>query len=190
VKKNNKFLYLSIVIIGIVFIFMFINKNDVSIQDEKKMRVDQIESVLQNGWDEFGLFSFEIGDTDSTIRIVMDETKSEQELRKYLEENIDKLYLEHYNIEISKRGLEEVETEMAMIKILVIVSNYINEKEYKGIEIMYPSIGTKSVLTIKNSETSGISNETLKNELESLIVSKSSELLTKDILYEIQVITQ
>lgn len=187
---NKKTFYTGIVVIGILFIFMVINKNDLSIQDEKKMRDDRIESVLQNAWGKFGFFSFEIGSTDSTIQIVMDKTKSEEELKEYLEKNIAKLDLEHYNIEILKRSSQDVQTEMTMLRILEVVSDHIERKEYKDIQIMYPNIGPTSVLTIKNSATSEISNEILKNELVSLIASKDTELLTKDIPYEIKVIEQ
>lgn len=38
-------------------------------------------------------------------------TKSEPELQKYLEENLDKSDLNHYNIEIFKRNLQELQIE-------------------------------------------------------------------------------
>lgn len=186
----KKTFYAGIIVVGILFIFMAINKNDLSIQDNEKMRVDRIESVLQNAWDEFGLFSFQIGGSDSTIQIVMDETNSEKELKKYLEKNISKLDLKHYNIEVFKRSLQEVQTEMTMLRILAVVSDYIDKKEYNDIQIMYPTIEPKPILTIKNSKTSEVTNEILKNELESLIASKEAKLLTKDISYEIKVIEQ
>jgi predicted Zn-dependent protease len=78
-------------------------------------------SVLESVWDEFGLFSFFIGeeaedinpttgeDLDPTIWIEMDETKSELELREYLEENLSKSDLNHYKIEIAQRSLQEVQ---------------------------------------------------------------------------------
>ncbi len=41
----------------------------------------------------------------------MGENKSEQDLREYLKVNIDKYDLIHYNIEIFKEGIPELETE-------------------------------------------------------------------------------
>ncbi|MEC1526048.1 hypothetical protein P9D43_29055 [Neobacillus niacini] len=41
----------------------------------------------------------------------MDETKSEQEIRKYIKENIDKYDLAYYNIEIFKKDIQELEKE-------------------------------------------------------------------------------
>ncbi|WP_077212450.1 hypothetical protein [Bacillus dakarensis] len=106
--------FISGLIVGAIVVSMiniFINKDDVTVSDSKEARVDRIASVLQDAWDEFGLFSFEIGDTDPTIWIGMDETKNEQELREYLKGNIDKYDLIHYNIEILKKDIQELEKE-------------------------------------------------------------------------------
>ena len=46
-----------------------------------------------------------------TIWIGMDETKSEQELREYLKENIDKYDLIYYDIEVFKKDIQGLEKE-------------------------------------------------------------------------------
>ncbi|CAI6267524.1 Bacteriophage protein [Bacillus subtilis] len=48
------------------------------------------EEVLESAWDEFGLFSFQIGITDPAITIGMDQTKSEVKLREYLKDNLSR----------------------------------------------------------------------------------------------------
>lgn len=50
------------------------------VQKDKKDRSARIAQVLDNVWDEYGFFSFQIGDTDPTLWIIMDETKSEEKL--------------------------------------------------------------------------------------------------------------
>ncbi|MFD5708657.1 hypothetical protein ACFWGV_21295, partial [Bacillus subtilis] len=56
------------------------------IEANKKTPVE----VLESAWDEFGLFSFEIGITDPAITIGMDQTKSEAKLREYLKDNLSR----------------------------------------------------------------------------------------------------
>ncbi|MGG4266118.1 hypothetical protein [Peribacillus simplex] len=70
-----------------------------------------VTSVIDSAWDQFGLFSSQIDETDSTIWIEMDKSKSEQELRKYLKENLPQTDLNKYKIEIITRDLEEVKNE-------------------------------------------------------------------------------
>lgn len=106
--------YFSGLIVGAVVVLMvnvFLIKYDEIVCDSKEARTDRIAFVLRAAWDEFGLVSFQIGDTDPTIWIGMGENKSEQNLREYLKVNIDKYDLIHYNIEIFKEGLPELETE-------------------------------------------------------------------------------
>lgn len=104
-----------IIVIVILVINVNIDKNDnfsnKNVDVEKKW--DRIASVLENAWDDFGLFSFQ-ATPDSTIFIEMDETKSELQLIKYLEENINETDLNQYNIKITKKSLHEVETESFM----------------------------------------------------------------------------
>ncbi len=56
------------------------------------------EEVLESAWDEFGLFSFGIGETDAVISIGMDKTKSEDELRRYLNANLSEETKEKYKV--------------------------------------------------------------------------------------------
>lgn len=44
----------------------------------------------------------------------MDESKSEEELREYLKENIDKYDLIHYDIEVFRMDIEELEKEHSL----------------------------------------------------------------------------
>ncbi|MGE8081983.1 hypothetical protein [Peribacillus loiseleuriae] len=107
----KKFISVLMIVVVVVLIFtVYINKNDVY-TNKGEARADRIASVLHTAWDGFGLFSFQLGETDPTIWIGMDETKSELELREYLEENIDKSDLSHYNIKVFKKNIQELETE-------------------------------------------------------------------------------
>ncbi|WIW29121.1 hypothetical protein [Bacillus inaquosorum] len=67
--------------------------------------------VLESAWDEFGLFSFEIGITDPAITIGMDQTKSEAKLREYLEDNLSREAKEKYKIYIFKDDIDKLEKE-------------------------------------------------------------------------------
>nr|CAF1822744.1 hypothetical protein NRS6085_04185 [Bacillus subtilis] len=69
------------------------------------------EEVLESAWDEFGLFSFQIGITDPAITIGMDQTKSETKLREYLEHNLSREAKEKYKIYIFKDDIEKLEKE-------------------------------------------------------------------------------
>ncbi|MFJ7953631.1 hypothetical protein ACIQZG_19185 [Lysinibacillus sp. NPDC096418] len=171
-----------IIVVVVLVINIDIDKNDSfssNNDDDDEKQGGRIASVLDNVWDEFGLFSFQIGDTDPIIWIVMDETKSEVQLKKYLEENVNKTDLSHYNIEITKRSLQEVETEWFMRGVSDLVSDYIQEKNYNDVELYHPSIEPEPILKITIPEYSELSSESLKMELEDLLVSKNSELPKK-----------
>ncbi len=148
---------------------------------------DRIASVIENAWDHFGLLSFQ-ATPDSTIFIEMDETKSELQLRKYLEENVNKTDLNQYNIEITKKSLHEVETESFMMKASDIVYDYLQKNNYHDVDIYVPSIKPTPILKISIPKSSTRSGENIKKELEDVLTSKSTELPNKDISYEIQVI--
>ncbi|XBO85857.1 hypothetical protein AAGG52_19825 [Bacillus licheniformis] len=47
-----------------------------------------IEEVLLDAFDKFGLVSSVIGKTDPVISIGLDDTRSEEKLREYLDENL------------------------------------------------------------------------------------------------------
>ncbi|AEB24406.1 MULTISPECIES: hypothetical protein [Bacillus] len=67
------------------------------------------EEVLESAWDEFGLFSFGIGETDPVISIGMDKTKSEEELRRYLNDNLSDEDKEKYEVKIIKEDINVLE---------------------------------------------------------------------------------
>ncbi|AIC98488.1 Prophage-derived-like putative protein YozM [Bacillus subtilis] len=77
------------------------------IEANKKTPVE----VLESAWDEFGLFSFEIGITDPAITIGMDQTKSEAKLREYLKDNLSREAKEKYKIYIFKDDIVKLEKE-------------------------------------------------------------------------------
>jgi hypothetical protein len=85
--------------------------SNVYFNKDEATREDRIASVMDATFDESGLFSFQMVDTDPTIFIEMDETKSEKEFLEYLEKNMSQSDLSHYNIEITKRNLQEVQRE-------------------------------------------------------------------------------
>jgi|GEM_PF-2512637 len=190
----RKFVSVLIIVVVVVIVTnISINKYDSSSNDNTRNNNDEsggdrIASVLENAWDEFGLFSFGVGDTDQTISIVMDDTKSDVQLKKYLEENVNKTDLNEYNIEITKRSLQDEDTVFFMHKVSNIVWDYIQEKNYKDVDFYSPSIEPEPILKLTIPEYSELSSESLKMELEDLLVSKKSELPKKDISYEIQVI--
>lgn len=104
-----------IIVVIVIVINIEIDKSNSFSNNNTEKQWDRIVSVLENAWDDFGLFSFQ-ATPDSTIFIEMGETKSELQLRKYLEENVNKTDLNQYNIEITKKSLHEVETESFMME--------------------------------------------------------------------------
>jgi len=176
-----------IVVVVVLVINIDIDKNDSFSNNNDEKQWDRIASVLENAWDDFGLFSFQ-ATPDSTIFIEMDETKSELQLIKYLEENVNKTDLNQYNIEITKKSLHEVETENFMMEVSVIVSDYLQENNYHDVDIYDPSIEPTPILKISIPKSSTRFSENIKKELEDVLASKSAELPNKDISYEIQVI--
>ncbi len=186
----RKFVSVLIIVVVVVLVTnIYINKYDSfsNKNNNNETRWNRIASVLENAWDEFGLFSFQVT-PDSTILIEMDETKSELQLIKYLEENVNKTDMSQYNIDITKRSLQDVETESFMMKVSGIVYDYIQEKNYNDVELYHPSIEPEPILKISIPKSSERSIENLKKELEDVLASKSAELPKKDISYEIQVI--
>ena len=119
----------------------------------------------------------------------MDETKSELQLIKYLEENINKTDLNQYNIKITKKSLHEVETESFMMEVSGIVFDYLQENNYHDVDIYVPSIKPSPILKISIPKSSTRSSENIKRARR-CISFKSAKLPNKDISYEIQVVEQ
>ncbi|MGE7024586.1 DUF4030 domain-containing protein [Solibacillus cecembensis] len=193
----KNFIAVFIIIVAIVLVINIdVEKNDsfASNNDDEK-RWDRILSVLETAVDEFELFSFSVT-PESIIFIEMGETKSELQLIKYLEENVNKNDLNHYTIDITRKSLQDVENERFMDEVSSIVYDYIQEKNYHDMELYHHSIEPEPILKISilksNDRSSEIikdrSSEIIKKELEDLLASKSAELSKKDISYEIQVI--
>lgn len=176
-----------LVVVVVLVVNMGVGKDESFSNNNDERRSDRIASVLNNAFDEFGLFSFQVT-PDSTIFIEMDETKSEVQLKKYLEEHVNKNDLSQYNIDITKRSLQEVETEMFMSEVSHIVYDYIQEKNYHDVELYHPSIEPKPILKILIPKSYERSSENIKKELEEVLASESVALSKKEISYEIQVI--
>ncbi len=70
------------------------------------------EEVLLDAFDKFGLVSSVIGKTDPVISIGLDDTRSEEKLREYLDENLPPDAKGKYEIEIIKRNVEEMKKEI------------------------------------------------------------------------------
>ena len=188
-KKKFPILIILTISFMIISTFLYLNNVTPTIQNDKKARTERISSVLNDVWDRFGFFSYQIGNTDTTIWIVMDDSKNEEELMTYLTENLSPSDLKYYNIKILKKNKEGAKVERAMQQISSLIFDYIQEKGYKNIKVMYPTFDKmKGLITIENS--SEVSNEVLKKEFENLVVNHYTELSIDDkISYEIQLIT-
>lgn len=92
----------------------------------------------------------------------MDETKSELQLRKYLEENVNKTDWNQYNIEITKKSLHEVETESFMMEASNIIYDYLQKNNYHDVDIYDPSIKPTPILKISIPKSSIRSGENIK----------------------------
>ncbi|GED04277.1 hypothetical protein BAT02nite_39210 [Bacillus atrophaeus] len=92
------------------FLLMFNTASYASDTDEKSTEKSTAE-LLESVWDEFGLFSFEIGQTDPAITIGMDQTKSEAKLREYLNDNLSEEAKKKYDVYIFKDDINKLEKE-------------------------------------------------------------------------------
>lgn len=70
-----------------------------------------IPDVLDSAWDQFGLYVYSVEESDSIISIGMDETKSKEKLKEYLEKNLPEEAKIKYNIKIFKGNIVELEKE-------------------------------------------------------------------------------
>lgn len=105
--------FISGLIVGIVvtlIVTVSFYKNDIAASESNEERWERIASVLSDGFDEYGLFSFQANTYDSIIWIEMDETKSELKLKEYLKKNVDKSDLKHFSLDIKKRSAQEDES--------------------------------------------------------------------------------
>ncbi|MFL0583860.1 hypothetical protein ACH0B6_14885 [Solibacillus silvestris] len=107
-KKFISGLIVGIVVTLIVTVSFY--KNEIAASESNVERWERIASVLNDGFDEYGLFSFGANTYDSIIWIEMDETKSELQLKEYLKKNVDKSDLNHFSLDIKKRSAQEDES--------------------------------------------------------------------------------
>lgn len=151
---------------------------------------ERIATVVEGCADKFGLYSFQIDHTDSSVWIEMDESKSEAALMEYLKKNINKNHLNQYNFHFQKTSQEKIETEEFLSELSHIASEYVRERDYQDVRIMYPTIEPKPTITVIISKESEQSIEELKTELEDLFISKIAELPKKEIPYQLHVIKE
>ncbi|MBR7817943.1 MULTISPECIES: hypothetical protein [Bacillus] len=88
------------------FLLMF-NTASYATETEEKTTAE----VLESAWDEFGLFSFEIGQTDPVITIGMDQRKSDTKLREYLNDNLSEKSKKKYDVVIFKDDINKLKKE-------------------------------------------------------------------------------
>ena len=103
--------FISGLIVGIVVTLIFtvsFYKNEIAASESNVERWERIASVLDDGFDEYGLLSFGANTYDSIIWIEMDETKSELQLKEYLKKNVDKSDLNHFSLDIKKEALKRM----------------------------------------------------------------------------------
>ncbi|OXT17855.1 hypothetical protein B9K06_08260 [Bacillus sp. OG2] len=186
--KKSIFVIMISTAILIIFDLNF-NREEVSTSDDAEVRSERIGEVLESAWDQFKLFSFSVGETDSVIWIEMDENSSKQEILAYLEKNISEKDLSNYTIKISRRSLQEVKTEHAMTLIQGFATDYIKEKNYDNVEVHCPLNKSEAVLKVLIDGKSDLSSDELKAEIENYLAARKAELPEKlrGILYEIRV---
>lgn len=103
----KKKLIAILILASLLLTFNTFNTNSHAVDSTSK----SIPEVLDSAWDEFGLFSYGVEETDLIISIGMDETKSEIQLREYLNENLSEQAQKKYNIKIFKGNIEALEKE-------------------------------------------------------------------------------
>ncbi len=186
--KKSIFVIMISAAILIIFDLNF-NREEVSTSDDAEVRSERIGEVLESAWDQFKLFSFSVGETDSVIWIEMDENSSKQEILAYLEKNISEKDLSNYTIKISRRSLQEVKTEHAMTLLQGFATDYIKEKNYDNVEVHCPLNKSEAVLKVLIDGKSDLSSDELKAEIENYLAARKAELPEKlrGILYEIRV---
>lgn len=106
-----------------------------NLYSNNKVQPKSIAQVLENAWDEFGLFSFQIGKTDPIISITMDETKSEEKLLRYLEDNIDKSVLNEYEFEFFKKNVQVAEYEHKISMLDHKIYTFLKEEHHINVNI-------------------------------------------------------
>lgn len=187
----KKYIIVLLIIAGtIILATIFMNSDNVSNQNMKEESSKQITNALNSVADEFGFFSFQIDQTDSSIWIVMDETKSEAQLKEYLEKNINKNHLNQYTFHFKKTSPEKIKIEEVLSEVFQNASEYIKNKGYQDVTVIYPSLDPESSIKVIISKDSERSNEDLQKELEDLLNSKISELQKMDIHFQLQVIKE
>ncbi|MED1569121.1 hypothetical protein [Bacillus paramycoides] len=95
------FLVLVALLTCILIFNVYVSEDDTT-KSAEDLRVERIAKVLENAWDKYDLSSFQMDGTDSIIWIVTEKNENQKELLAYLEKNIRKSDLKHYEIKISE----------------------------------------------------------------------------------------
>ncbi|MDA7026394.1 hypothetical protein PJ311_07155 [Bacillus sp. CLL-7-23] len=73
--------------------------------------VEQITIVLDSAWEKFGMFGYQIIETDSTISMGIDKKINKVKLREYLNENLPEEAKEKYEIDIFQKDINILKRE-------------------------------------------------------------------------------
>ncbi|MDF2038388.1 hypothetical protein P2R12_15620 [Cytobacillus oceanisediminis] len=172
-------------IVAALFVFdLAVKKDDAPIKEEDKS--SQIMSVLDTVDDEFGLFGYSVSHEESIIYIFMDSAKSEKELKEYLSKQIAKKELEQYRYDITKRPLEEVQTETNLAKIEGVLFDYLEGKNYTDIQRVISFSEPEPTIKIDLAKTSERSIEEFEAELNNILASYDTNT-PKNFKYRIQI---
>ncbi|MGE6362736.1 hypothetical protein ACQKD9_02450 [Bacillus paramycoides] len=95
------FLVLVALLTCILVFNVYVSEDDTT-KSAEDLRVERIAKVLENAWDKYDLAGFQMGGTDPIIWIETEKNENQKELLAYLEKNIRKSDLKHYDIKISE----------------------------------------------------------------------------------------
>ncbi|KAB2334440.1 hypothetical protein F7731_14590 [Cytobacillus depressus] len=109
--KKKLFGILLLAFIALTIFVINVDAFKVKSQPNEASVKETTVEVLRSAWDEYGMFSFEIVETDSIISIGMDKAKSEFKLQDYLDKNLPEEAKSKYNIKIFKKDIKELEKE-------------------------------------------------------------------------------
>lgn len=97
-------LTLVIMIICLLVFGGFTTNKAETLKTDREIREERIATVLEAAWGKYDLSSFQIGVTEPTIWIEIEEIEHKKELITYLEKNISKPDLNHYKIDVFEKG--------------------------------------------------------------------------------------
>ncbi|CAM4413761.1 hypothetical protein BAMA_10470 [Bacillus manliponensis] len=100
----KKFSLTLITMIACLLVFGSFTTNQAeTLKTDREIREERIATVLEDAWEKYDLSSFQIGVTDPTIWVEIEEIEHKKELITYLEKNISKSDLNHYKIDVFEK---------------------------------------------------------------------------------------